>query len=232
MGVHGQGADFFPAIFKKLPSRSPHGFPDPGHSTTTGDGHSVTFDGDRVPAHPVTAGRKPPRTATRSNSAKPHTAHTTAQAPATPPGQLIAGLAAPPTRANLGEHFVAESPPGALTPTTLAYPPPADGSATTAQTSLHPRSLLITNQTFPPDLRPARAQAGATSVGTLAPLPTRTDWFDVETAVVSQLSGSPAAIAAGAAALTAHAAAAAAQTAGLVGIGVRINIALGWKRYG
>ena len=112
---------------------------------------------------------------------------------------------------------MAESPPGALTPTGLAYPPPTEGQATTAPlATLHPRSLLITNQTFPLDLRPARAQAGATSVGTLAPLPTRTDWFDVETAVVSQLSGSPAAIAAGAAALTAHAAAAAAQTAGLV----------------
>ena len=146
---------------------------------------------------------------------------------------MIANFTGPPTRADLAEHFVAESPPGALTPTALVYPPPTDSPVSTAQSaSLHPRSLLVTNQAYPPDLQPPRAQAGVTQAGTLAPLPTRSEWLDCETAVVSVLAGTPAAIAAGAAALAARTAAKAAKTAALVGIAIRINVALGWQRYG
>ena len=125
-----------------------------------------------------------------------------------------------------------ESPPGALTPTALVFPAP-NGSARVPATSapLPPRSLSITNLAYPADLQPVGAPASAIS-GALTPLPGCAEWFACETAVVSVLAGSPAAIAAGTAALIAHTAAEAAKGAALVGIAIRINISLGWNRYG
>ena len=91
-----------------------------------------------------------------------------------------------------------------------------------------PRSLLLTNHTYPADVRPDGLTAGVQGTGALPELPSRQDWFDTEAEVVSQLSGSPGAVAAAVAALAARAAAYESKTAALVGVAIRIKTSLGW----
>ena len=161
-------------------------------------GHSVTADWP-LPRHPATAG-----------------------VPATPPGQLLAGLTTPPARGSSREHIVPESPPGALTPTALAFPAP-NGSAAAEEppANFPPQSLSANHFTYPPDAR-------ATGTGPLPPLPTRDEWLSAEAATVSHLAGPPGAIAAAVAALAARAAAEEAKTSALVGVAIRIKTSLGW----
>ena len=91
-----------------------------------------------------------------------------------------------------------------------------------------PRSLLLTNLTYPADVQPDGLTAGVPDTDALPALPSRQDWFDTEAAVVSQLTGTPGAIAAAAAALIARAAANESKTAALVGVAIRIKTSLGW----
>ena len=116
----------------------------------------------------------------------------------------------------------------ALTPTALAYPQPNGSARTGESVPVPPRSLLLTNLTYPADVRPNGPTAGVPRTDVLPALPSRQDWFDTEAAVVSRLSGSPGAVAAAVAALAARAAAYESKTAALVGVAIRIKTSLGW----